>query len=135
MSPETGLPFARAMANHQGMETEPLSTVPPVEAEEVWIGLFEVTPRPGTTNFDAAGAFVQIVAPAVSESEYVARALAALADVGFDAVEWEDVYPLGPDWPPHDAHPSLVAAVAEARKRNHAAWGDWHLFPHEDESA
>jgi uncharacterized NAD(P)/FAD-binding protein YdhS len=86
------------------------------------------------TDFDAAGAYVQIVAPAASESDYVSRARAALAEIGFDAIEWEDVYPLGPDWPPADAEPSIVAAVDEARRQNDAAWGNWHRFPPEDDS-
>jgi hypothetical protein len=101
--------------------------------EAIWIGLFEVAPQAGT-EFDAAGAYVQIVASAASESDYVSCAQAALAAVGFDAIEWEDVYPLGPDWTPADAEASIVAAVEEARARNDAAWGDRHTFPPDDDS-
>jgi hypothetical protein len=103
-------------------------------AKDLWIGLFEVSPKPGT-EFDHAGAYVQIVAPAASEVEYVSRARSALDEVGFDAVEWEDVFPLGPEWPPSDADPSLVEAAAEAQEQDDVAWGNWHVFPDEAESA
>src|SRR4051794_40284599 len=43
---------------------------------DVWIGLFEVVPRP-QTKYDGGGVFVQVVAQAASETEYLDRARAA----------------------------------------------------------
>jgi hypothetical protein len=95
----------------------------------VWIGLAEVAPLPDYHPYQGeAGAFVQVVARAESSDDYQQRAEDAIREVGFHVTEWDDVFPLGPDWPPADAAPALVDAVRDAIRDDAVGWGNWHRF-------
>lgn len=103
--------------------------------EQLWIGLAEVIPRTGTqARAGMTGAYVQVAACAMSVDSYVAKAEAALIEEGFEVVEWDDVLPVGPGWPPSDADPSLVEAGRWAIEHDDVGLADLHWFPEQGDN-
>ena len=66
-----------------------------MKSTEVWIGRFDVKPRPGNDALGAAkGAIVNVIAVATSGDSFIQMVKSAMSEHEFDTLHYEDVTPL-----------------------------------------
>jgi hypothetical protein len=96
---------------------------------EVWIGLVEVVPRPGTDLLGSvSGAFVNFLVLATNESEYRDRVQTATSECGLKTVKIEDIEPLRMRLSRTSIDDELMSLAEEIEKRGGFKFGTFHTF-------
>jgi len=100
---------------------------------EVWIGLVEIAPLPGsiTLNNKAAGAYASFLAWANGREEFCRLVAECLARLELRFVEAEDVEPLLVRLEEHTINDELLDFATEVREMRQVRFGSFCTFPDE----
>jgi hypothetical protein len=103
--------------------------MPSETPKQVWIGLAEVTQRPGAgVLMDRNGAYVNVLALAASASEFHQTAEAALTKLGFQMVELEDSEPIDKKLEGAEGGVELLALAREVEASGEPRFGPFHTW-------
>jgi len=100
--------------------------------EAVWIGLFEVAPRPGT-EFPDKGAYVNVVGPARTAADFERKVRAALAEAGFELINVENRERLEHRLTKRHVDPELIVLADESRRMGAVRLAEFHSWVREEE--
>jgi hypothetical protein len=105
----------------------------------LWIGLFEVKPRPGSPGPDwwteppkIAGAFVNALGMAEDLTAFEEKVKSALDAMDLEAVSIDDVEAFDQRALRHKLDEDLIELAREARESNEVMFDTFHTYPHED---
>ena len=101
--------------------------------KEVWIGLVRVRPRPKSDilEFDK-GAYVNVLAFASNETDYLAQVKKALKQYALTLEETEDVEPFSQRKTKYELSKELYRLAQETSATQEVRVGVFHTFPLDD---
>jgi len=99
---------------------------------DVWIGLVEVTPQLGNDALGSAkGAFVNVVALASTDRDYMQLVETTMAEYGFSIVKATDVARLD-DWKKSNRlHPELARLAKGLTKESPIQFDEFQSYRHQ----
>lgn len=104
-----------------------------MKSTDIWIGRFDVKPRPGNDALGIAkGAFVNVVALATDEDDYVQIVKAATDNYGFDIVRWEDVVRLSEWTKNNNLHRELEELARSLTREIPIQFDEFQSYLHDD---
>jgi hypothetical protein len=93
------------------------------EPRQVWIGLVEVTSRPGLNLLDGGkGAFVNTLALAASRKEYRAEVTHFLEEIGFNVLKIRDIESFNERQRKYHVDDSLLRLAKEVQRTGSARY-------------
>lgn len=100
------------------------------ETKEVWIGLLGIKPLPGNDLLSpgALGAYVQTLAWASSQNEYLAEIGKALKDYGFSLEEYNDLEPIAVRSRKMQLEDPILKLASEVRATKNVRFGIFNNY-------
>lgn len=106
-----------------------------LKGSEAWIGQVEVKAEPGNDALgNAAGAFVNVVALATSESDYVKLVDAMMNEYGFTIINYTDVARVEEWRKSNRLHPKLAKLAGSLSSENPIQFDDFQSYRHPDDA-
>lgn len=102
---------------------------------DIWIGLVEVKPQPGTDALGKAkGAFVNVVALASTERDYKVLVDAAMAENGLSTIAYTDVARLAEWERSNRLHPELAQLANGLTMEYPIQFDEFQSYRHEGDA-